>query len=601
MKKRYLIPTLVVFLLSILSIAWADPVIREIYYQKKTTLAFPRTYTLLFSLWDAEAGGTKVWDEEKRVMLTSSTLKTYLGDATPLNAEEFMAQLWVQVERKKGDGTFQQVGTRDRLGVVPYALWSEISQSGPPGPTGPQGPQGIQGPLGPQGIQGPPGAEGPAGPKGDKGDPGPAGSITSVNAGLGLTGGGTLGDVTLSLDTIFTDNRYVNVTGDTIGGTLTVSTSAGTPVTATTTGTGMAGSFQINNASSSANALRVQTNGTGSAGHFMQNNSTTSNPALAAETTGPGAAILGHTVSSTGFGGHFKIDNADNPHSALFAETNGPGAAIHGYTATSAGFAGHFKIDNADNLLAALFAETNGGGVALVGTNYGSGSGVMGSTFGNGAAIFGRADGTGPAGSFMGNVVVNGNLSVSGTLSAGSKPFVQPHPTDPSKEVRYIAMEGPESTIFLRGTTNLIDGKAAIETPEYFRIVAGDEGITVQFTPRSSKSKGLAAVEVNRNSITIEELMDGTGTYEFDYFITAKRAGFEKHEPIQANKHFSANMKTRDEFEKPYSKTDDMTILVMRNLLISNGILTEEGTLNMEMARRLGWAVKEADVVQTLK
>ena len=333
----------------------------------------------------------------------------------------------------------------------------------------------------------------------------------------------------------------------------------------------------------------------------MQNNSTTSNPALAAETTGTGAAILGHTVSSTGFGGHFKIDNADNPHSALFAETNGPGAAIHGYTATSAGFAGHFKIDNADNLLAALFAETNGGGVALVGTNYGSGSGVMGSTFGNGAAIFGRADGTGPAGSFMGNVVVNGNLSVSGTLSAGSKPFVQPHPTDPSKEVMYIAMEGPESTIFLRGTTNLIDGKAAIETPEYFRIVAGDEGITVQFTPRSSKSKGLAAVEVNRNSITIEELMDGTGTYEFDYFITAKRAGFEKHEPIQANKHFSANMKTRDEFEKPYSKTDDMTILVMRNLLISNGILTEEGTLNMEMARRLGWAVKEADVVQTLK
>jgi len=455
--------------------------------------------------------------------------------------------------------------------------------------------------LGPQGIQGPPGPEGPAGPKGDKGDPGPAGSITSVNAGLGLTGGGTLGDVTLSLDTIFTDNRYVNVTGDTIGGTLTVSTSAGTPVTATTTGTGMAGSFQINNASSSANALRVQTNGTGSAGHFMQNNSTTSNPALAAETTGPGAAILGHTVSSTGFGGHFKIDNADNPHSALFAETNGPGAAIHGYTATSAGFAGHFKIDNADNLLAALFAETNGGGVALVGTNYGSGSGVMGSTFGNGAAIFGRADGTGPAGSFMGNVVVNGNLSVSGTLSAGSKPFVQPHPTDPSKEVRYIAMEGPESTIFLRGTTNLVDGKAAIETPEYFRIVAGDEGITVQFTPRSSKSKGLAAVEVNRNSITIEELMDGTGTYEFDYFITAKRAGFEKHEPIQANKHFSANMKTKDEFEKPYSKTDDMTILVMRNLLISNGILTEEGTLNMEMARRLGWAVKEADVVQTLK
>ena len=616
MKKRYLIPTLVVFLLSILSIAWADPVIREIYYQKKTTLAFPRTYTLLFSLWDAEAGGTKVWDEEKRVMLTSSTLKTYLGDATPLNAEDFMAQLWVQVERKKGDGTFQQVGTRDRLGVVPYALWSEISQSGPPGPTGPQGPQGIQGPPGP---------EGPAGPKGDKGDPGPAGSITSVNAGLGLTGGGTLGDVTLSLDTIFTDNRYVNVTGDTIGGTLTVSTSAGTPVTATTTGTGMAGFFQIDNASSSANALRVQTNGTGHAGDFVANNPSNTTSTLRARTDGSGPAVEGDS-NGTGPAGNFHINNTSNDRAALLASTNGtgsaghfiknnsttsspaleavtngPGAAIHGRTDSSTGFGGHFKIDTADNPLGALLAETNGIGVAVVGINHGGGSGVMGSTFGDGAAIFGQADGTGPAGSFMGNVVVNGNLSVSGTLSAGSKPFVQPHPTDPSKEVMYIAMEGPESTIFLRGTTNLVDGKAAIETPEYFRIVAGDDGITVQFTPRSSKSKGLAAVEVNKNSISIEELVDGTGTYEFDYFITAKRAGFEKHEPIQANKHFSANMKTRDEFEKPYSKTDDMTILVMRNLLISNGILTKEGTLNMEMARLLGWAVKETDVVQTQK
>jgi len=34
--------------------------------------------------------------------------------------------------------------------------------------------------------------------------------------------------------------------------------------------------------------------------------------------------------------------------------------------------------------------------------------------------------------------------------------------------------------------------------------------------------------------------MNGKGGYEFDYFIVAKRAGFEKHEPIQTNTHFTA-------------------------------------------------------------
>jgi len=60
MRKGYLIGALVVFLLSILSPVWADPVIREIYYQKKTTLTYPKTYTLRFSLWDAETGGSEV-------------------------------------------------------------------------------------------------------------------------------------------------------------------------------------------------------------------------------------------------------------------------------------------------------------------------------------------------------------------------------------------------------------------------------------------------------------------------------------------------------------------------------------------------------------
>jgi len=110
MKKTYLIIVLVVLLTFILSIAWADPVVKQLYYQKKTTLA-PKTFDFRFSLWDAETGGGEVWFEEKELTLAGGTIKTYLGDAAPLDGVDFSSQLWVQVERIKKDGTPIAVGT----------------------------------------------------------------------------------------------------------------------------------------------------------------------------------------------------------------------------------------------------------------------------------------------------------------------------------------------------------------------------------------------------------------------------------------------------------------------------------------------------------
>jgi hypothetical protein len=197
------------------------------------------------------------------------------------------------------------------------------------------------------------------------------------------------------------------------------------------------------------------------------------------------------------------------------------------------------------------------------------------------------------------SLTFNGSVNITGNLTKASGGFVQPHPFDPAKEVVYAFFEGPEHAVFLRGRAKLVQGRAAIETPAHFRLVAGkDEDITVQFTPRYTDTFGLSAAEVTREKIEVRELKGGTNTYEFDYFITAKRRGFEGHQPVQTNTHFTADMKTAADFEGAYARTDDLTITAIRDLLVSNGTLTKEGRLNKEMAAKLGWTVKEVEPVR---
>ncbi|MBM4258601.1 MAG: hypothetical protein FJ147_22215 [Deltaproteobacteria bacterium] len=201
---------------------------------------------------------------------------------------------------------------------------------------------------------------------------------------------------------------------------------------------------------------------------------------------------------------------------------------------------------------------------------------------------------------FLNTLTFNGSVNVTGSLTKGSGTFVQPHPADPSKEVAYAFFEGPEHAIFLRGKAKLVKGRATITTPEYFRVVAGkDEDITVQFTSRSIDTFGVAAVQVTKDAIEVRELKGGKNSYEFDYFITAKRGGFEGHQPIQLNTHFTANNKTAEDFEQTYAKTDDLTITALRQLLIANGILTSDGKLNQTTAAKLGWQVRPVQVATT--
>ena len=162
MKKGISISVAALLLITLGSVrGWCESVFMGFLYQKKVNLTYPATYTLRFSLWDQDLAGTELWFEEKKVTLSSSRVKTYLGDTEPLGGVDFSQQLWVKVEKKSANGTYRMLGAMDPLLSVPYALWA-LTPEGPQGPVGPLGPEGPAGPQGPQGPQGVPGPSGDA-------------------------------------------------------------------------------------------------------------------------------------------------------------------------------------------------------------------------------------------------------------------------------------------------------------------------------------------------------------------------------------------------------------------------------------------------------
>lgn len=123
---------------------------------------------------------------------------------------------------------------------------------------------------------------------------------------------------------------------------------------------------------------------------------------------------------------------------------------------------------------------------------------------------------------------IEGNLTVNGNLTAtGAKPFLTPDPSDDSRLIRYVAMEGPEAALFVRGSVELVEGRARIELPDHFKALAVEKTITVSLTPRSEDSLGVAAVRVSSEQIDIKELFKGRGRYQVDYVVYAVRLGYE--------------------------------------------------------------------------
>jgi hypothetical protein len=170
-----------------------------------------------------------------------------------------------------------------------------------------------------------------------------------------------------------------------------------------------------------------------------------------------------------------------------------------------------------------------------------------------------------------GDIEADGNLTV-----AGTKSFAEPHPTDPSKIIKYVSLEGPESGTYFRGRGRFQNGTARIPVPEDFRLVTAEEGLTVQITPIG----GMATVGVLRMDLN-EIVAQSSRNLEFSYLVQGVRRAFRDFQPIEdAGVRF-----TRAGANARLPKL----VPEFQRRLIANGTYNADGTVNMETARRLGW------------
>nr|BAL57723.1 hypothetical conserved protein [uncultured Acetothermia bacterium]BAL59051.1 hypothetical conserved protein [Candidatus Acetothermum autotrophicum] len=122
-------------------------------------------------------------------------------------------------------------------------------------------------------------------------------------------------------------------------------------------------------------------------------------------------------------------------------------------------------------------------------------------------------------------VIITGRLEV-----RGEKRFVEPHPLDPSKEIVYSSLEGPEVGTYFRGTAHLQDGEAKIELPQHFDFVTEPEGLTVHLTPVGEWLQ-LYVVQKSTKQIIVREAQGKNGT--FDFLIQGIRKGYRDSEVIR--------------------------------------------------------------------
>jgi hypothetical protein len=177
---------------------------------------------------------------------------------------------------------------------------------------------------------------------------------------------------------------------------------------------------------------------------------------------------------------------------------------------------------------------------------------------------------------YMTGSSIYGVYSVGNIAATGTKSFLEPHPTDASKEIRYVSLEGPEAGTYFRGSGHTVHGKATIEVPDSFRLVTAEKGLTVVVTPTGDLAQ-IAAISKSLDKIVIASSKD----VAFDYVVNGVRKAFQDFESIVPNSDFvPSGPEDRRFFALPAES---------QQRLVATGIYLPDGKVNLVKAHEMGW------------
>ncbi|MBN1551991.1 hypothetical protein JW979_10995 [bacterium] len=134
------------------------------------------------------------------------------------------------------------------------------------------------------------------------------------------------------------------------------------------------------------------------------------------------------------------------------------------------------------------------------------------------------------------NDILAGMMAMPGNLGhvfADYKFYNKKNPRDPNTDIVYACLEGPEAAAYLRGTSSLSNGSACVMFPDHFRLVINPDNMTIQITPLSLESQGLAVTDKHGNGFCVRELNHGAGSYDFDWEVKCVRKGFENYQAVR--------------------------------------------------------------------
>jgi len=349
----------------------------------------------------------------------------------------------------------------------------------------------------------------------------------------------------------------------------------------------------------SGNTLTIAASGGGGGGLTLPFSGTTSSssPGFLVTNTGSGSGVQGSgqgngagiygNNSGSGSGGYFYgtagqgvVAQSANNH-GVEGDAGTPGkAGVYGFN-SSTGISSYGVWGAHDAALGAGVYGSNPSGTGIAGdSGAGSYAGVYGSNSSTGAGVAGMSSsGIGVEGSSSGSYAL---YAFGNTGATGIKSFVEPHAMDPSKEIRYVSLEGRESGTYFRGTGRVVGGFATIDVPEDFRMVTSPDGLTAVATPVGGLAV-LAVVHQDLDRIVIQ----GSSDVTFNYVVNGVRKAFRDFEPVSENRDFRPRSPDDTRFETGLPAES-----VRR--LKATGVLNADGSVNLETAHRLGWDQQES-------